>query len=251
MLRHDMLDHPSYLDLGPLARAMLIGIGRKHDSFNNGRIGYGDLDVKKEGLARNNVTIRKGFEELCEHGFIELVRLASYSPNLDEASARRVSEWRLTFFKTPNGPATNDFQRWRPGEQVYRLTARTRSSYRGLEQPQVCSPKTKATSYPRLEVKAKTPRLAVDASSYPRSEHIIYHGEGRARADASDCMEARNLCLAWIDRVGWGARRQLARQSQITEDKLSKFLSPNGRGRTLPKADLARLIDIVSNGVES
>ena len=237
------MDHPAWCELSLLAKAIFIGIARRHNGSNNGRIGYGDADVKAQRLAFNNVTIRRGFQELCHLGFTELRAFAAHSIQHD--GDRRVAEWRITCFKCDGQPATDDFKRWKPGAEVFALTARIKTPYRRLARPAKSGPEKPRISYPALEMNGSSPHLSVDASLTDGKTIYSTMGGAPLRGGLSECEHARKLARTWLADFGRGGNRQLAQHSGMAESRLSKFLSPEGKGRTLPQADLARLLAIV------
>jgi len=109
LLSHSMIDSPAFLALSPNARAILIHILRRYNSFNNGDIPFSC----REGAALLRIgkdTARRALEDLKEKGFIQIARDSAFS--LKTKESRR---WILTCWPLQKGAApTNDWQKWAP-----------------------------------------------------------------------------------------------------------------------------------------
>jgi hypothetical protein len=96
-----LLNSPAYLSLSCPARALLVEVTRLYNGRNNGRAS------ERCNIARG--TAQRGFAELQERGFIELVTKGAFSRKSPHAS-----EWRLTFntCDVTGELASKAFMRW-------------------------------------------------------------------------------------------------------------------------------------------
>ena len=95
-LPHFILDSAAFASLSPLAQALLVHLVRRYNGRNNGEIGLGHR--KAADLCNvNKNTIKRGFDELEDRGFIKALRRGGF--NMKDPSTRRATEWRLTWIK--------------------------------------------------------------------------------------------------------------------------------------------------------
>lgn len=108
-LDHFVFDCSAYRSMKPGPRALLDELIRRYNGSNNGHIGLG----QREAATRLNVnkdTVPGYFDALVERGFIAVARPGGF--NMKDPTARRATEWRLTWHKTDCIGATKDFLRW-------------------------------------------------------------------------------------------------------------------------------------------
>ena len=111
-LFHWMLNSPAWKDLDANARAIYVGLTRRYNGSNNGRIAYSvrqaaaDLKISKDTAAR-------AFRSLKDHGFIVCERRGAF-----QWKVRHASEYRLTVYESDVAKtyadklATKEFRRW-------------------------------------------------------------------------------------------------------------------------------------------
>lgn len=110
MVRWQLYDSPAFLSMKPGPRALLLALVRRYDGRNNGAIALGVRDAAAELGLSDKDTVHRYFRELEHKGFIRIARPSSF--NMKDASARRATEWRLTWLDAPTMKATNDFIKW-------------------------------------------------------------------------------------------------------------------------------------------
>jgi DNA-binding transcriptional regulator YhcF (GntR family) len=108
-LPHWIIETVAYRALKPLARAILIELIKRYNGYNNGAIGLGHREAAHACNVSKN-TIKPGFDELLEKGFIRVSRPGGF--NMKDPSTRRASEWRLTWLEVGNEKPTYEFKEW-------------------------------------------------------------------------------------------------------------------------------------------
>lgn len=104
----------AYRDLSVHARAVLVEIGKELRGWNNGRLGISSREIQKAVRCSSRKVVTS-VTELMEHGLIDIAADGSWQ----NGTAR---EYRITFYSTANGPATNDYIHWTPKEPQKRVS---------------------------------------------------------------------------------------------------------------------------------
>lgn len=115
-----VLNSPAYLDLKPVARALLVEFARICHPTKNGRLSI----PTREAVTRLNVTeptAIKAFEELATHGFIRL-------KNHENWMERKAREWELTIKPVGNHEPRNDWMQWTKGANLCPLPTKQKKS---------------------------------------------------------------------------------------------------------------------------
>lgn len=103
------MDSLAFRSLKPLPQALLVQMIRRFNGFNNGAIGFGH----REAAAACNVnkdTIKQAFDDLQNRGLIRASRRGGF--NMKDITARRATEWRLTWLDALGIKPTHDFKTW-------------------------------------------------------------------------------------------------------------------------------------------
>lgn len=108
-----MLETAAWRDLDPVARALYVELRQRYNGLNNGSIGLGTREAS-EALHVGRTTIQRAFDDLLDHGFIEVAKLSGFNQK------RLTREWLLTSEKDDrNGHlASKPFVSWRPTEKT-------------------------------------------------------------------------------------------------------------------------------------
>jgi len=106
MLENYVFDCDAFrtMKLGP--RCLLFELIRRHNGSNNGAIALGVRDAAKR-LGVNKDTASGYFRALVERGFIAPSRPGGF--NVKDPTARRATEWRLTWIRCGDQPPTKEF----------------------------------------------------------------------------------------------------------------------------------------------
>lgn len=110
MLPHFVYDSAAYRSLKPGPRALLWELIRRHNGSNNGQIGFGVRAACEAINIADKDTISRYFAELEVKGLIRAVRLGGF--NMKDPTARRATEWALTWERISTASATKDFLEW-------------------------------------------------------------------------------------------------------------------------------------------
>lgn len=110
-LPHFVIDSDAYRSLRALAQALLVHLVRRYNGLNNGTIALGHREAAKLCNV-NKDTIKSAFDDLCEKGFIQSSRKGGF--NMKDPSARRATEWTLTWHGTLGCKPTYEFKNWCP-----------------------------------------------------------------------------------------------------------------------------------------
>lgn len=101
-----MIESAAYRHCSVHARAILVELVARMMGYNNGKIAVSQRQlVEALGCAPRKIV--RGVAELMEHGLIDV-------PVEGKWKERMARQYRLTFVTTKNGPATNDYLRWKP-----------------------------------------------------------------------------------------------------------------------------------------
>ena len=112
MLRHDMMDSPAWLSLGPAARCVWTEVSRRYNSFNNGEIALSCREAA-ERIGVTKDTAAKAFNELIEKGFLRVGEDSSFT-----VKYKKSRRWILTHHMVGRVPPTNEWQRWKKQNTV-------------------------------------------------------------------------------------------------------------------------------------
>jgi hypothetical protein len=239
LLPHCLLASAALRTASPRAVKVLLTLCLKHNGFNNGSIGLGFREMATLIDSQNHQANSRALCQLIERG---LLALECSHPR----GKRLANEYRLTFIPTADGPATNDYLQWQPGDAGTRLKAQPKSRVAKSSTrtaPRVAeTPTGKETS--RCEnlngVHAKPPISDLSPVAVP-STHIGLpsvglsasrqkspsHGDGPISA-APDPAELRGRVLAVLEDAERGSQGQLAALAAIRPAALSKFLHNDG-----------------------
>ena len=141
-LFHRMANSPAYRDLNPPARALLTEFQLIYLPSLNGRLSISTRNAAQQ-INITEKTARKAFNDLAEHGFIELISGHSWMD-------KKAREWRLTFEKTNNQSATDEWQKWTPGKVIFRLPKQPKKRLRKNNSRRSILPQTAVDSPPVL-----------------------------------------------------------------------------------------------------
>lgn len=144
----EWLESPSYRDLRPLARCLLEEFLIVYRPSLNGRLSLPTRKAARRlGIAEN--TVLNAFDDLVEHGFIELIKGHDWA-------AREAREWRLTFMLCNGREPTDDWRNWGKDQPV-RRSPRSRKKSRSQNSRQTAA-ETEADRTQKLQ---QAPQLAV------------------------------------------------------------------------------------------
>lgn len=176
-LPHVILDHPAYLSLSMLARAILVEMVRRMNGYNNGKIAFSQRELAARLGTQNFRAIGRGIAELMQVGFLDLSAEGQWKQ-------RKAREYRLTFVNTMQGhlrmPATNDYLHWVPTRKsgADNGSAETPpSADHGSARPRFSADDVSARIASRQRKTAILPQSAADHGSslirkpYPQSEN--------------------------------------------------------------------------------
>jgi len=101
-----LIESAAYRHCSVHARAILVELVARMMGYNNGKIAVSQRQlVEALGCAPRKIV--RGIAELMEHGLIDVQIEGKWKE-------RMARQYRLTFVTTKNGPATNDYLRWKP-----------------------------------------------------------------------------------------------------------------------------------------
>jgi hypothetical protein len=117
MLRHDVMDAPSFLKLSARAIKLLVNIARQYNGNNNGDLCVTAKVMKPRGW-RSNDQLRKALEELEHFGFVVKSR---------QGGRHKCSLYALTFFPIDHCGGKHDLiasqtplNHWKVDKPIYR-----------------------------------------------------------------------------------------------------------------------------------
>jgi hypothetical protein len=111
-LPHWLLNNPAYQSLSLGARSLLIEVWRRHNGINNGEISYSVREAAKSLRCSKN-TAANWFQELQKKGFLKPRQPGSFS-----YKKRHATEWEITAEPYRGKPASKDFMRWKPADEI-------------------------------------------------------------------------------------------------------------------------------------
>ena len=109
MLPHYLLRSEAYRSLKPGPVALLVQIVLRYNGSNNGLIGLGRREACEAISISDKDTASKYFRELEEKGFIKATKHGAF--NMKDPSARRATEWALTWERLNEQPPTKEFMK--------------------------------------------------------------------------------------------------------------------------------------------
>jgi hypothetical protein len=109
-LHHWWMESEAYRDLKPVSRCLLHELMRLAGRDKNGRVSLGRRRAAPL-LRVNPDTVTSAYEELVEHGFIQLSREEEWQQGKER-------EWRVTILPCNGHEPTHDWQQWQPGQPV-------------------------------------------------------------------------------------------------------------------------------------
>ena len=109
MLQWWIFDCPAYRTMKPGPRSLLWELVRRYNGSNNGSIGLGQREAASALGIKRADTVAGYFAELEQRGFIAATRRGGF--NMKDPSARRATEWRLTWLESPGLRPTKEFMR--------------------------------------------------------------------------------------------------------------------------------------------
>ena len=239
-LPHIVTGSPAWSDLSGNAIKLLIALQRLDYGDNNGNLYFSARKASLEtGLARN--TVMKGFLELENHGFIGAMDRGYF-----QVKGGPATRWRITFRSAPfsNLPATNEWQQWKPLNDVSRAQIRTELG----SQIEPNKGNTSETSVKIAPTSTETPLVSVELSGSKSAPQLHCHsGEANAVDSATQkhannrpdrtaglpigndaLTQVRDQVKTYLSNASAGTQSRLAADSDIPGGTLSKFLS--GRG---------------------
>ena len=107
-----MLNSQAWAHLSPVAKAVLIEIGKRHNGINNGEISLSTREAA-EAVRVSKDTAATALRLLIDLGFLRLMSESSFN---GEHSRARV--WAITAEKAFGQRATRDFANWRPSPSI-------------------------------------------------------------------------------------------------------------------------------------
>jgi hypothetical protein len=227
----------AWREASPLMVKLLIAICVRHNGRNNGRIGLSSRDAAKELGMQNYHSIAAAFAEAMLKGFIALEK--------DHPRGERMArEYRLTFVGVRDGPATNDYLTWRPGD------AGTRKKRVAPTAAEISVSDVVTGADAKLSVVATAAETAKSAergnvSDENASTHIFNHrerfsdrtqlgsvphshndGQGTVVLTAApSCEELRTRVADHVRRFGRGSQSRLAKLAGIPPGTFSRFIN--------------------------
>lgn len=111
-LPHYVLKSDAYRSLKPGPVALLVQIVLRYNGSNNGQIALGRREACEAINISDKDTASKYFRELDEKGFIKATKQGAF--NMKDPSARRATEWAITWERLNEKPPTKEFMKWRP-----------------------------------------------------------------------------------------------------------------------------------------
>ena len=104
MLRHDMMDSPTWRSLPPNARCVWCEIMRRYNGINNGNISLSCREASELCNISKN-TAARAFKDLQEKGFIKIALFAGF-----KNKHRTANRWIITHEQLGNKPPTNEWK---------------------------------------------------------------------------------------------------------------------------------------------
>jgi hypothetical protein len=109
-LHRGVTNSVAWESLDCVARCLLIAIWELHNGQNNGQIGYGHRQARKELRVGSN-KVQKAFGALEDRGFIVARTFSSFNWK-SGAGAGKTTEWELTVEPCDGKPPKNSFRTW-------------------------------------------------------------------------------------------------------------------------------------------
>jgi hypothetical protein len=111
-LDHWFLHTAAWRSLSPAPRAVYVELAQRYNGLNNGEISMSVREVAElVHIAKDTAT--KAFHELEEKGFIRRAVCGSFNWKL-----RHATTWILTAHPLGETPATKEFARWSPQQEL-------------------------------------------------------------------------------------------------------------------------------------
>jgi hypothetical protein len=104
MFRHDLMDSPAWLSLGPVAISVYTMVIRRFNSKNNGDIPLSCREVS-ERLKVSKDTASRAFDELMGKGFLKIGEDSSF-----DRKTKKSRRWVLTHEPLKNSSPTNEWK---------------------------------------------------------------------------------------------------------------------------------------------
>jgi hypothetical protein len=123
-LEYGMTQSPAWQHANGDSIKLLIDVCSRvsHRDPNNGQISYSTREAQKL-LRCGSDKATRCFRQLVDLGFLAVERRGAFSVKLKLATT-----WRITFLPTQTGPATREYQRWRPEASAPRTGAENLSN---------------------------------------------------------------------------------------------------------------------------
>jgi len=105
-----MLRSAAWSTMSPLARSLFIEVLAVYNGTNNSFLGFSVREAG-EALGHSKSSAARAFDELIEHGFLEVSRDARF-----DRKDRRAAEWRVTLHKCDRSgsPPSKSFMKYVP-----------------------------------------------------------------------------------------------------------------------------------------
>jgi hypothetical protein len=240
LLPHCLLNSEAFRTASPRAIKVLFALCSKHTGFNNGRIAAGFRDLAEWMDCQNHAANSMAIGELVGRGIVAV--------ECEHPKARRLStEYRLTFIRTEDARATNDYLHWKRGDAG---TVRKRQ----FGNPRVAAVATDtANPVATNDTAGETSRCDHGNSDDVKppvfgplpvaivSTHIFQPSDARSASPnkssqvhgghlsaAPDEEELRERVLFALGNAARGSQGQLAALAAIRPAALSKFLHNGG-----------------------
>ncbi len=104
MLRHDLMDSPAWLSLGPVAIGVYTMVIRRFNGHNNGDIPLSCREVS-ERLKVSKDTASRAFDELMDKGFLRIGEDSSF-----DRKTKKSRRWVLTHEPFKSTSPTNEWK---------------------------------------------------------------------------------------------------------------------------------------------
>jgi hypothetical protein len=248
LLPHCLLKSEAFRTASPRAIKVLMALCSKHNGFNNGAIGIGFRELAEAVDSQNHKANSKALCQCIERGLVELQR--SYP-----RGQRLANEYRLTFVRTQDGPATNDYLTWQQGDAGTcrkRLGGNLRvgaTATRSANPVAIISTVDAISRFDNYNGAHPKPPFSGLSPVEIASTHIFNHpmesppfpcdstsSMHKPLSAAPDPEELRARITATLSNAGRASQGQLAAMAQIHPAALSRFLK-HGK----PLNDSARL----------
>jgi hypothetical protein len=109
-LHRGITNSAAWESLDCVGRCLLIAIWACHNGQNNGQIGFGHRQARRELRVGNN-KVQKAFHDLKDRGFIIACSLSSFDWK-SGAGTGKATEWELTAEPCDGNPPKNSFRTW-------------------------------------------------------------------------------------------------------------------------------------------